>query len=222
MTQPSGLARRLPRFIAVEGPIGVGKTSLCKRLADTFNYNVLLENADANPFLERFYKNPRQHALSTQLFFLFQRTQQIQELRQNDLFEPVRVADFLIEKDQLFARQNLDPDEFALYQKVYEHLTLDSPTPDLVIYLQAPTEVLLERIRKRGIDAEQLIESDYLDNLNQAYMEFFHYFNTASLLIVNSAEIDLVQNEDDYQQLVDYIVSVPSGTTYFNPRQSLL
>lgn len=222
MTRSGGFARKPPRLIAVEGPIGVGKTSLCKRLAESFNYNVLLENSDANPFLARFYKNPRQHALSTQLFFLFQRAQQIQELRQDDLFEPVRVADFLIEKDQLFARQNLDPDEYALYQKVYQHLTLDSPKPDLVIYLQAPTEVLLDRIRKRGIDAEQLIELEYLENLNRAYTEFFHYFNTASLLIVNSAEIDLVENEDDYRQLLDYIVSFPSGTTYFNPRQTLL
>ncbi len=222
MTRSSGFSRKPPRFIAVEGPIGVGKTSLCKRLADSFNYNMLLENSDDNPFLARFYQNPRQHALSTQLFFLFQRAQQMQELRQDDLFEPVRVADFLIEKDQLFARQNLDPDEYALYQKVFQHLTIDAPTPDLVIYLQAPTTVLLDRIRKRGIDAEQLIELPYLENLNTAYTEFFHYYSKSSLLIVNSAEIDLVQNEDDYQQLLDYIVSCPSGTTYFNPRQTLL
>lgn len=222
MTRSSGFSRKPPHFIAVEGPIGVGKTSLCKRLADSFNYNMLLENSDDNPFLARFYQNPRQHALSTQLFFLFQRAQQMQELRQDDLFEPVRVADFLIEKDQLFARQNLDPDEYALYQKVFQHLTIDAPTPDLVIYLQAPTTVLLDRIRKRGIDAEQLIELPYLENLNTAYTEFFHYYSKSSLLIVNSAEIDLVQNEDDYQQLLDYIVSCPSGTTYFNPRQTLL
>ncbi len=207
MTRSSGFSRKPPRFIAVEGPIGVGKTSLCKRLADSFNYNMLLENSDDNPFLARFYQNPRQHALSTQLFFLFQRAQQMQELRQDDLFEPVRVADFLIEKDQLFARQNLDPDEYALYQKVFQHLTIDAPTPDLVIYLQAPTTVLLDRIRKRGIDAEQLIELPYLENLNTAYTEFFHYYSKSSLLIVNSAEIDLVQNEDDYQQLLDYIVA---------------
>jgi len=222
VTRSSGFSRKPPRFIAVEGPIGVGKTSLCKRLADSFNYNMLLENSDDNPFLARFYQNPRQHALSTQLFFLFQRAQQMQELRQDDLFEPVRVADFLIEKDQLFARQNLDTDEYALYQKVFQHLTIDAPTPDLVIYLQAPTTVLLDRIRKRGIDAEQLIELPYLENLNTAYTEFFHYYSKSSLLIVNSAEIDLVQNEDDYQQLLDYIVSCPSGTTYFNPRQTLL
>jgi len=211
-----------PRYIAVEGPIGVGKTSLSKRLADTFNYDLLLEKAEENPFLERFYQDPARHALSTQLFFLFQRTQQIQELRQDDLFKPVRVADFLIEKDRLFAQQNLDSDEYELYLNVYRHLTIDAPTPDLVIYLQAPSNVLLNRIRKRGIAAEQHIEPQYLENLNQAYTDFFHFYNQSSLLIVNSAEIDLVNNDSDYQQLVEHIVSVPGGTHYFNPRPSLI
>ena len=139
MIQQTGLSKYIPRYIAVEGPIGVGKTSLTKRLAETFNYEALLEKSDENPFLDRFYENPRQHALSTQLFFLFQRAQQIQDLRQEDLFEPVRVADFLIEKDQLFAQQNLDADEYELYLKVYKHLIVDSPIPVMVIYLQAPT-----------------------------------------------------------------------------------
>lgn len=222
MMPTSKFSKTLPRFIAVEGPIGVGKTSLSKRLADTFNYDLLLEKADENPFLERFYQNPRQHALSTQLFFLFQRSQQIQDIRQDDLFEPVRVADFLIDKDQLFAQQNLDSDEYALYLKVFEHLTIDAPKPDLVIYLQAPTETLLDRIQQRGIESEQLIELEYLENLNRAYTEFFHYYDQTPLLIVNSAEIDLVRNEDDYQQLVNYISSAPNGTHYFNPRPSLL
>lgn len=222
MMPTSKFSKTLPRFIAVEGPIGVGKTSLSKRLADTFNYDLLLEKADENPFLERFYQNPRQHALSTQLFFLFQRSQQIQDIRQDDLFEPVRVADFLIDKDQLFAQQNLDADEYALYLKVFEHLTIDAPKPDLVIYLQAPTETLLDRIQQRGIESEQLIELEYLENLNRAYTEFFHYYDQTPLLIVNSAEIDLVRNEDDYQQLVNYISSAPNGTHYFNPRPSLL
>ena len=143
-------------------------------------------------------------------------------MRQDDLFAPVRVADFLIDKDQLFAQQNLDADEYELYLNVYEHLTIDAPKPDLVIYLQAPTDVLLERIQRRGIDAEQLIEREYLEYLNKAYTKFFHYYDATPLLIVNSAEIDLVRNENDYQQLVDYISSVPSGTQYFNPRPSLL
>ncbi len=215
-------SREAPRYIAVEGPIGVGKTTLTKRLADTFNYELLLEKSEDNPFLDRFYQNPKQHALSTQLFFLFQRAQQIQDLRQNDMFEPVRVADFLIDKDQLFAQQNLEPDEFELYLNVYRHLTIDAPVPDLVIYLQAPTEVLLGRIQKRGVDAEQLIERSYLENLNEAYAEFFHYYNRSPLLIVNSADIDLVNNEDDYEQLVKRVVSPGAGTQYFNPRPSLI
>ena len=222
MTGSTSLNKALPRYIAVEGPIGVGKTSLTRRLAETFNYDLLLEKAEDNPFLERFYQDPRRHALSTQLFFLFQRTQQLQELRQEDMFEPVRVADFLIDKDRLFAQQNLDQDEYELYLNVYNHLTIDAPIPDLVIYLQAPIEVLLERIQQRGISAEQLIEREYLENLNSAYTEFFHYYSDTKLLIVNNAEIDLLGNEDDYQQLVDYIVAMPGGTHYFNPRPSLL
>lgn len=222
MTPVTETGRKLPGYIAVEGPIGVGKTSLTRRLAETFNYDLLLEKAEENPFLERFYQDPRRHALSTQLFFLFQRTQQLQALRQDDLFEPVRVADFLIEKDRLFAQMNLDPDEYELYRNVYQHLTIDAPIPDLVIYLQAPTEVLLERIQTRGVPAEQLIERSYLDNLNRAYTEFFHYYEGTSLLIVNATEIDLPANENDYRQLVEHIVALPGGTHYFNPRPSLL
>lgn len=222
MTQKTGLSKYIPRYIAVEGPIGVGKTSLTKRLAETFNYEALLERSEENPFLDRFYENPRQHALSTQLFFLFQRARQIQDLRQEDLFEPIRVADFLIEKDHLFAQQNLDADEYELYAKVYQHLIIDSPIPDLVIYLQAPTRILLDRIKKRGVKAEQFIELGYLENLNHAYTEFFHYYKNSPLLIVNSAEIDLVNNDQDYRLLVDYILSHPSGTNYFNPSPSLL
>ena len=214
--------KQAPRFIAVEGPIGVGKTSLTKRLAETFNYELLLENAEENPFLDRFYQNPRQHALATQLFFLFQRAQQIAESRQSDLFEPVRVSDFLIDKDRLFAELNLEKDEYDLYHKVYQHLVIDAPKPDLVIYLQAPTEVLLQRIQKRGIPSEQMIESEYLNQLNRAYTEFFHYYSESKLLIVNSAEIDLVANDEDYEQLVKYILSLPNGTHYFNPKPTLL
>ena len=214
--------KQAPRFIAIEGPIGVGKTSLTKRLAETFNYQLLLENAEENPFLDRFYQNPRQHALATQLFFLFQRAQQIAESRQSDLFEPVRVSDFLIDKDRLFAELNLEKDEYDLYHKVYQHLVIDAPKPDLVIYLQAPTEVLLQRIQKRGIPSEQMIESEYLNQLNRAYTEFFHYYSDSKLLIVNSAEIDLVANDEDYEQLVTYILSLPNGTHYFNPKPTLL
>lgn len=213
---------RIPHYIAVEGPIGVGKTSLAKRLAETFNYDIVLEKPEDNPFLERFYRNPKQHALATQLFFLFQRAQQLQELKQDDLFEPVRVADFLIDKDMLFARQNLDPDEFLLYQNVYQHLTIDAPLPELVIYLQAPTQILLQRIQKRGIAAEQTIEADYLSRLNDAYTSFFHYYDRSPLLIVNSTDLDLVGHDEDYQQLVNQIMTAPQGTHYFNPKPTLL
>lgn len=214
--------RSLPRYIAIEGPIGVGKTSLAKRLAETFNYDIVLEKPEDNPFLERFYRSPQQHALATQLFFLFQRSQQLQALKQDDLFEPVRVADFLIDKDMLFAQQNLDPDEFKLYQTVYQHLTIDAPDPDLVIYLQAPTTVLLNRIQRRGIAAEQSIEADYLNRLNDAYTAFFHYYDRSPLLIVNCTDLDLVGRDEDYRQLVAQIESSPQGTHYFNPKPTLL
>ena len=209
--------RTPPAFIAVEGPIGVGKTTLAKRLAETFNYQTLLEQAEENPFLERFYQNQRHAALSTQLFFLFQRAQQIQDMRQSDIFEPVRVADFLIEKDPLFARVNLDSDEYELYDKVYRQLTIDAPRPDLVIYLQASTDVLLSRIESRGIGFEQGITRDYLESLNEVYSEFFLYYDGAPLLIVNASEIDLINRDSDYTQLVDYMLDIRSGRHYFNP-----
>ena len=223
MSQEISSSKTIPRYIAVEGPIGVGKTSLTKRLAKSFNYDMLLEKSEENPFLERFYNDPRQMALATQLFFLFQRAQQLQDLRQDDMFEPVRVADFLMEKDRLFARQNLDQDEFELYQNVYKHLTIDAPKPDLVIYLQAPVNVLLERIQKRGIPAEQQIEASYLESLIDAYTNFFHYYNESTLLVVNSSEIDLVNNDEDYEQLLDYILTTRKGSrNYFNPKPTLL
>ena len=201
----------------------MGKTSLAKRLAASFNYEMLLEQSEDNPFLERFYHNPRQHALATQLFFLFQRAQQLQELRQDDLFEPVRVADFLIDKDRLFAQQNLDADEYEIYENVYRHLTIDAPRPDLVIYLQAPVDVLLERINHRGIPAEQMIQPDYLTKLVNAYTSFFHYYDASTLLVVNSAEIDLVNHDADYELLLDYILKSRRGSrNYFNPTPTLL
>ena len=209
--------RTPPAYIAVEGPIGVGKTTLTKKLAASFNYATLLEDAEDNPFLEKFYANRERAALSTQLFFLFQRAQKIQDMRQADIFEPVRVADFLIEKDPLFARVNLDRDEFSLYEKVYQQLTIDAPTPDLVIYLQAPTDVLLSRIESRGLPFEQGIDRGYLERLNEVYSEFFLYYDGAPLLIVNASEIDLANSEADYKHLVDYMLDIRNGRHYFNP-----
>ena len=211
-----------PRYIAVEGPIGVGKTSLSKRLAESFNYELLLEKSEENPFLDRFYEEPKQHALSTQLFFLLQRAQQLQELRQEDMFQPLRIADWLIDKDRLFAKENLDSDEYALYVDVFKHLTVDAPIPNLVIYLQAPTEILIDRIQKRGIPAEQFIEREYIENLSAAYTEFFHYYTKSPLLIINTSEINLVSDDKDYQHLVEYIASNPTGTNFLNPSLSFI
>ena len=209
--------RTVPGYIAVEGPIGVGKTTLARRIADTFDYDLLLEEAELNPFLERFYQNRQQTALATQLFFLFQRVQKITELKQRDMFDQARVADFVLEKDPLFARVNLEPDEFALYEKVFSKMRVDAPVPDLVIYLQASPDRLLERIDRRGIDAERLIDRQYLEQLNEVYSEFFLYYDAAPLLIVNANEIDLAQGDRDYEQLVDYMLNIKKGRHYFNP-----
>lgn len=211
----------LPRYVVVEGPIGAGKTTLAKLLAKTFNYDTLLEAPENNPFLNRFYAGEKNAALSTQLFFLMQRAQLLNTIEQADLFAPVRVADFLIEKDHLFAEVTLDSDELALYEQVYQHLTLDAPTPDLVIYLQAAPEVLLERIQERGIAAEQSIDKPYLKRLNEAYSRFFHFYDQAPLLIINAASIDWVNNVEDYNELVRYMLSLNSGRHYYNPQAAL-
>src|SRR5580693_2776331 len=189
------------KYIVVEGPIGVGKTSLARRLCTSLAAQGVLEQAAQNPFLERFYRNPRAGALPTQLYFLLQRAQQLASLKQQDLFAPVRVSDYLLEKDRLFARVTLDDAEYALYERVYERVVVDAPKPDLVVYLQAPVDVLLDRIAKRGIRYEQHMERGYLDKLTQAYARFFHSYDASPLLIVNSAAIDPVNNDNDYQQL---------------------
>lgn len=207
----------IPRYIVIEGPIGVGKTSLAKRLAEEFRGELLLEGAEENPFLERFYRNPRHAALPTQLFFLFQRAQQIQALRQSDMFAPVRVADFILEKDRLFAQLTLDDHELRLYEQVYDNITVDAPQPDLVIYLQAPVDVLLNRVQKRGRSYERFIETNYLERLVEAYTQFFYHYSATPLLIVNAADIDLVNNQQDYQLLLDRLRKTISGRHYFNP-----
>mgnify|MGYP001821515608 CR=1 FL=1 len=209
--------RSLPGFVVVEGPIGVGKTTLAKRLASSFGSNMLLEAAEDNPFLEKFYENPRSAALPTQLHFLMQRTRQLKMLKQDDMFNPVRVADFLIQKDRLFAELILDKDELDLYEQVYANLTLDIQKPDLVVYLQAPVEILLERIGKRGIRHEKWIEAAYLERLSDAYIRFFYQYNEAPLLIVNATDIDFAHNDDEYELLLEQVLITRSGRHYFNP-----
>jgi deoxyadenosine/deoxycytidine kinase len=205
-----------PRFIVVEGPIGVGKTSLARRLCTSLSAEPIFEQAAANPFLERFYRNPRAAAFPTQLYFLFQRAQQLAGLTQQDLFAPVRVSDYLLEKDRLFARITLDEAEYQLYEQVHAKLGILAPKPDLVIYLQAPVDVLIERIAKRGIDFEQYIERDYLQRLNEAYARFFHEYE-APLLIVNAASIDPISNQADYDELLAAITRMKRGRLYYNP-----
>lgn len=211
------MAQQAFRHVVVEGPIGVGKTSLARRLAKSFGAELLLEQAEENPFLERFYQDPRAAALPAQLFFLLQRADQLRGLRQVDLFQPRLVADYLFEKDRVFAELNLDEHEFALYDKVYQQLALEVPTPDLVIYLQAPVDVLLRRIAQRGIGYEQNISADYLTRLSEAYIRFFYHYDRSPLLIVNTRDINPVDKEQDYQLLLERVRAINSGRHYFNP-----
>lgn len=206
-----------PRFIVVEGPIGVGKTTLAKRLAESFRAELVLELAEENPFLPRFYRNPKEMALPTQLDFLFQRARQAQSIRQADLFRPIHVADFLFEKDRLFAELTLSADELELYYRVYELLAPQAAVPDLVIYLQAPVDVLIERIHKRGVGYEQQMSKDYLQRLVDGYIGFFYHYQDAPLLIVNSAEVDFAAEGPDYPLLLERLGQVTSGRHYFNP-----
>ena len=212
----------LPRYIAVEGPIGAGKTTLATRLAETFKYPLLLEPASDNPFLDRFYREGRKHALPTQLFFLLHRADQIAKLAGPDLLGPTVISDFLIEKDRLFAELTLDKNELALYEQIYKNLMLDPPAPDLVIYLQAPISVLLERIRERGVASEQHIDSDYLVTLSDAYTDFFHLYDQAPLLIVNAEEADFSHNDSHFDALLEQVIQMNSVRQYFNPHPTLI
>jgi len=208
------------KFIVVEGPIGVGKTSLARRLCESLGAQPVFEQSAENPFLERFYRNPRAGALSTQLYFLLQRAQQLATLAQADLFAPVRVADYLLDKDRLFARVTLDDDEYALYEQLHARLDIRPPKPDLVVYLQAPVDVLLERIARRGVEFEQYIDREYLERLNEAYARFFHEFAAAPLLIVNAASIDPIASQRDYEELLAAIRRMSRGRLYYNPLRS--
>ena len=204
-------------YIVVEGPIGVGKTTLARRLAASYGGETLLEAPQDNPFLPRFYENPRAHALPTQLSFLLQRVQQMRDINQRDLFAPVRVADFMLDKDRLFAELTLDADELDLYHRVYEQLIADAPAPDLVIYLQAPVEVLLERVATRGVEYEDRIDARYLDRLVSAYTRFFYHYEAAPLVIVNAAAINLAEGDEDYNLLFEQLQSIRKGRHYLNP-----
>jgi deoxyguanosine kinase len=210
------------RYIVIEGPIGVGKTSLARRLADVMDGEPVLEEAGANPFLERFYQDPRGAALPAQLFFMFQRVRQLEQLAQADMFADLRVSDFLLAKDRLFAQITLDRDELSLYEQIFDKLDFNPPPPDLVVYLQAPVDTLLFRIAQRGIRYEQDIKRRYLERLTDVYSQFFHQYNESPLLIVNAATIDPVNNEEHFQMLLNEIDTTRSGRQFFNPLISAL
>ena len=206
-----------PRFIVVEGPIGVGKTSLAERLAKSFDADLVREKSEENPFLEEFYKSGRRTALPAQLFFLFQRTRQLEALNQADLFSPVRIADFHVLKDRLFAELNLSPDELSLYDQIFEKVDLDIPRPDLVIYLQASVDALMNRIAGRGYDYERLMDRSYVESVADAYARYFYNYDESPLLIVNASTIDPVRNDVDYEALYQQVRRTTSGRHFFNP-----
>lgn len=204
-------------YIVVEGPIGSGKTTLAKMLSEKFSAELLTEKAEANPFLPRFYQDAQRYALPTQLFFLFQRSRQIADMTQRDMFAKPTVADFFLEKDPLFARLNLDDEEYALYHQIYAHLQLKSPKPDLVIYLQTPVDELADRIQERNISYEQEIPKEYIERLADAYSEFFHSYDASRLLIVNNEKLNIIKDETAFDLLVKRIDQIKSSREYFNP-----
>ena len=210
------------KYIVIEGPIGVGKTSLANKLSLEWDAELILENVDDNPFLSKFYKNQREVSLQTQLYFLLTRTRQVQSFKQQDIFAKTRVSDFMLQKDRLFAQVTLNNEEYDLYDQLYSYMTVDIPKPDLLIYLQAPVDILMKRIKKRGRDFEKYITNSYLEKLNSMYLKFFNTYEASPLLIVNAEDIDLVNNEIDYKNLLDKIYSIEKGKHYFNPLASII
>lgn len=204
------------KYIVVEGPIGAGKTSLTQKLADKLGATTLMENASDNPFLPKFYQEPKRYALPTQLHFLFDRSRQLRDLAQGDLFNSGTVSDFLLDKDMLFARLNLDDDEFALYQKVYADLAPHATTPDLVIYLQASIDALQERVKRRGVEFERGMATDYLRRLAASYSDFFHRYDAAPLLIVNSDHLNFAKSDSDFDLLLERIDKMRGPREFFS------
>ena len=204
------------RYVVVEGPIGAGKTSLARRLADRLGAELLLEAPAENPFLARFYQDMARYALPTQLFFLFQRIHQLRELSQLDMFKSLTIADFLLEKDPLFARLTLSGEELHLYQTIYDTLKPQAPHPDLVIYLQAPSDTLIERVRKRAVSYERPISEEYLALLADSYSRYFYHYSGGPILIVNSERLNFVSNDNDLDLLIERIGAMRGGREFFN------
>ncbi len=204
-------------YVVIEGPIGSGKTTLARMLADKFSVELLSEKAEANPFLTRFYQDAQRYALPTQLFFLFQRSRQIEDMAQRDMFGQPTVSDFFLEKDPLFARLNLDDEEYSLYHQIYQHLQLKAPKPDLVVYLQTPIDALVGRIEERNISYEQDMPREYIARLAEAYSEFFHTYDASPLLIVNNEKLNIIKDQDAFNLLIERINQIKSSREYFNP-----
>ena len=204
------------RYIVVEGPIGAGKTTLARKLAEVTGASTLLEDPGANPFLPGFYQDRARYALPAQLFFLFQRVNQVRDLGQGDMFKQATVADFILDKDPLFARLTLNDDELNLYQQIYNSIKPQSATPDLVIYLQAPTEVLVERVKRRGLNYEASITEDYLLRLGETYARFFYQYEDAPLLIVNSEHLNFVDTPADFDLLIERIIAMRGTREFFS------
>jgi deoxyguanosine kinase len=204
------------RYIVVEGPIGVGKTTLARAISEASGASLMLEEPEANPFLARFYENAERYALPTQLFFLFQRIDQLAALNQSDLFHRATVADFMLEKDALFARLNLKNDELKLYEQIYDHLKPQAPVPDLVIYLQAAPDTLIERVQRRGAPYEKNIPDPYLIGLAETYTRFFYQYTAAPLLIVNSDRLNFLESQDDVALLMERVAGMRGPREFFN------